>query len=149
MDKNKFTEKLKEGISVQEIEQFARKHLTEVFFVLALFVGAISSSFNFFTGPGLTIFLTMVGAILGIFFPVNVERILKKLYTFAIQQEKGTQIVIGSVKIVIGIFIPFVLFGLVGLLAGTSYHYYTRQALSSNEFKKPKGHRGVPGEEHD
>ena len=61
MDKDKFTDKLKEGVSVQELEEFARKHTTEVFSVLAIIVGAISSAFDFFTGPGWTIVFTALG----------------------------------------------------------------------------------------
>jgi hypothetical protein len=149
MDKNKFTEKLKEGVSVKEIEEFARKHTTEVFTVLALVIGAVSSIFHFFTGPGLTILFLAVGAILGIFFPVQVEKGLKQLYGFTHKQEKTTQMVLGAVKIVVALFIPFILFGIFGLLAGTSYHYYTRHAQISGENKSSHSHRSSSGEEHD
>jgi hypothetical protein len=149
MDKNKFTEKLKEGVSVHEIEQFARKHTTEVFTVLALIIGAISSAFNFFTGPGMTIILTAIGAILGIFFPIAVEKGLKQFYTFTYKQEKTTQMILGAVKLVVAIFIPFILFGLVGLLAGTSYHYYTRHAQITDANKPSKPYKGSSGDEHD
>lgn len=148
MNKNKFSEKLKEGVSVQEIEDFARKYSTEVFSVLALIIGAISSVFNFFTGPGWTIIFTALGAILGIFFPAPVEKGLKQLYDFTYKQEKMTQFILGGVKIVIAIFIPFILFGVFGLLAGTSYHYYTRHAQATTEMKHPH-HRSKSEEEHD
>jgi hypothetical protein len=59
-----------------------------------------------------------LGIILGIFFPVPVERGLKQIYGFVFKQEKSTQLILAGVKIVIAIFIPFVLFGLAGLLAG-------------------------------
>jgi membrane associated rhomboid family serine protease len=150
MDKNKFTEKLKEGVSVQEIEQFARKHSTEVFTVLALIIGAISSAFQFFTGPGLTIIFMAIGAIIGIFFPIPVEKSLKQLYAFTHKQENTTQLVLGAVKIVIAIFIPFILFGVFGLLSGTSYHYYNRISQSPPSDKSgKKSQRGTSGEEHD
>jgi hypothetical protein len=148
MDKNKFTNKLKEGVSVQEIENFARKHTGEVFSVLAIVVGAASSMFDFFTGPALTIIFVAVGMILGIFFPAPVEKGLKQLYGFTHKQEKTTQMILGAVKIVVGLFIPFVLFGVLGLLAGTSYHYYTRHAQIVNEHKSPGSHR-TSGDEHD
>ena len=149
MDKNKFTEKLKEGVSVQEIEDFARKHTTEVFSVLALIIGAISSTFDFFTGPGWTIIFTALGAIAGVFFPAPVEKILKQLYSFTLKQEKTTEMILGGVKIIIAIFIPFIYFGLIGLLAGTSYHYYLRHAQVVNENKPPRSRRGASGDEHD
>ena len=128
--------------------RFRRKYTTEVFTVVAIVIGAISSMFDFFAGPSLTILFTAIGVILGIFFPAPVENGLKQLYGFIFKQEKTTQIIIGAVQIVIGLFIPFLLFGVVGLLAGTSYHYYTRHAqiLSDNN---PKPHRHSHREEHD
>ena len=149
MAKNKLAEKLKESVSVHEIETFTRKHMTEVFTVAALVIGAVSSSWDFFTGPKLTIFLFALGAVLGIFFPVPVEKGLKQLYGFSYKQEKTTQLVFGAVKIVVAIFIPFVLFGVFGLLAGTSYHYYTRQAQIASENPAPKTRRHTSGDEHD
>ena len=149
MDKNKFTDKLKEGVSVQELESFARKHTTEAFSVLAILIAAISSAFDFFTGPGMTILFIAIGTIVAIFFPAPVEKGLKQLYRFTYKQEKTTEIILGGVKIVVAIFIPFLYFGLLGLLAGTSYHYYLRhsQIMSNN---MPKGPRhGHSGDEHD
>jgi hypothetical protein len=149
MAKNKFTEKLKEGVSVQEIENFTRKHLTEVFAVAALVIGAVSSSWDFFTGPKLTIMFFTLGAVLGIFFPIPVEKSLNRMYGFSHKQETTTQIVLGAVKIVVAIFIPFVLFGIFGLLAGTSYHYYTRHAHIMEANKPSKKTHGTSGDEHD
>lgn len=149
MDKGKFTEKLKEGVSVQQIEDFARKHTTEVFSIIALIIGAIASIFDFFTGPGLTIFLTAIGAVGGILFPAPVEKVLKQLYSFTYKQEKMTQIILGGVKIVVALFVPFVLFGIVGMLAGTSYHYYTRQAQMMGDGKEYKSRKSQSGDEHD
>jgi len=148
MDKDQFTKKLKEGVSVQEIENFARKHTTEVFTVLALVIGSISSAWGFFIGPKMTIFFLAIGAILGIFFPAPVERGLKQFYAFNFKQEKMTQMVLGIVKIVVALFIPFILFGFFGLLAGTSYHYYTRHAQVAENNKPQKPHR-PSGDEHD
>lgn len=149
MAKNKLAQKLKESVSVHEIESFTRKHMTEVFTVAALVIGAVSSSWDFFTGPKLTIFLFSLGAILGIFFPVPVEKGLKQLYSFSYKQEKTTQLVFGAVKVVVAIFVPFVLFGVFGLLAGTSYHYYTRHTQISMENQTPRSRRGASGDEHD
>jgi len=149
MDKNKFTEKLKSGVSVQEIENFTRKHLMELFAVAALLIGAASSAWDFFTGPRLTILFFTLGAVLGIFFPVPVERLLNRFYAFCYKQETTTQLVLGAVKIVVALFIPFVLFGMFGLLAGTSYHYYTRHAQVSGGNKPMKKPREYMGDEHD
>src|SRR3989344_7332703 len=104
MGKNKFVDKLKEGVSVHELEGFASKHTTEVFSVLAIVVGAISSSFDFFTGPKLTILFLALGALVAIFLPTPTEKGLKQLYGFISKQEKMTEILLGVVKIVIAIF---------------------------------------------
>lgn len=144
----KLMDKIKEGVSVQEVEDFARKYTTEVFSVLAIVIGSISSMYDFFTGPKMTITFLAIGVIVGIFFPAPVEKGLKQFYSFSYKQEKTTQMILGLVKVVVGLFIPFVFFGFMGLLAGTSYHYYTRHAQIMGE-NRPKGHRGISGEEHD
>ena len=126
MNKNKFTEKVKESIPVEKIEKFSRKYATEVFSAAALIVGAISALSHFFSGPALTIFFTVLGSILGIFFPDQIDRGLQWLYNFSFRQQKAAQTILGILEIAIGFFLPFVLYGLVGLLAGSSYHYYTR-----------------------
>jgi len=149
MDKNKIVDKIKEGVSVQELEGFASKHTTEVFSILALIIGAISSSFDFFTGPKLTIFFLTIGALVAIFFPAPVERGLKQLYSFTFKQEKMTEIILGAVKIVVAIFIPFLYFGLVGLLAGTSYHYYIRHAQVMSENRPRESRKSRSSDEHD
>ncbi len=149
MNKTKFTEKLKDGVSVKEIEEFTRKHTTEVFSVLAIIIATASSSWDFFTGPKTTIFFTALGCVLAVLFPVPIERGLKQFYNFVFKQDKNTQMIVGAVKVVIAIFIPFILFGLIGLLAGSSYHYFVRQGqiLSQNAPRK-QGHSPEPGE-HD
>lgn len=142
-------DQLKEGVSVQQVEDFARKYTVEVFSVLAIVIGTISSMYDFFTGPKMTIFFIAIGVILGVFFPAPVERGLKQFYSFAYKQEKMTQMILGCVKIVVGLFIPFILFGVVGLLAGTSYHYYTRHAQIASEGRPQRSSRDTSGDEHD
>ncbi len=150
MNKNKITDKLKEGVSVKEIEEFTRKHTIEVFSILAIVIATVSSCWGFFTGPKLTIFFVALGSIIAILFPVHVDRGLKQLYNFVFKQEKTTQMIVGAVKIVVAIFIPFLLFGLLGLLAGSSFHYFVRQAqvLKQNHPNRKGGHSAEPGE-HD
>lgn len=142
-------DKIKEGVSVQEVEEFAQKYTTEVFTVLAVIVGSISSMYDFFTGAKMTIFFAAIGLISGIFFPAPVEKGLKQFYSFSAKQERMTQMILGFVKIVVGLFVPFVLFGLIGLLAGTSYHFYTRHAQIMSDNKPPRNKRSTSGDEHD
>ncbi len=145
----KLMDKFKEGVSVQEVEDFARKYTMEVFSVLAILIAAISSMYDFFVGPKFTIAFLTIGVILGIFFPAPVERGLKQFYSFSYKQEKMTQLILGIVKIVVALFIPFVIFGGLGLLAGTSYHYYTRHAQVMDENRPHKHHHSSSGDEHD
>lgn len=143
MNKNKIVDKLKEGVSVQEIQGFAGKHTTEVFSILALIIAAVSSGFDYFTGPKMTLFFLTVGMLVAIFLPVTVEKWLKHLYSFTFKQEKMTEIILGVVKIIVAIFIPFLYFGLVGLLAGSSYRYYVRHAqiMTENTPRESREHR--------
>lgn len=128
MGKENLIDKLKEGVSAQQLEDFARKHTPEVFSCLAIFIGAVSSIFDFFTGAGWAILFASAGAIIAIAFPVVIEKKLKQIYNFSLKQDKTTEMILGGVKIVLAIFLPFIYFGFLGLLAGTSYHYYIRHA---------------------
>jgi hypothetical protein len=78
-----------------------------------------------------------------------VEKGLKQFYSFTFKQEKMTQLIIGCVKIVVGLFIPFVLFGFIGLLAGTSYHYYTRHAQVMSQNRPGSQRESSDESEHD
>jgi hypothetical protein len=129
--KDKFSDKLKEGVSVEEIESFARKYTSEVFAAIAIIIASISSAFDFFTGPGWSLLLAGLGAVVGIIFPGPVESFLAKCYSFVQKQEKSTQIIIGVVRIIIGLFIPFVIFTMMGLLAGSSYHEHMKHPYHS------------------
>ncbi len=148
MSQNKFVDKLKEGVSVHEIEGFAGKHTSEIFSVLAILIGTFSSAYDFFTGPKVTLLFLAIGAIGGILFSAPVEKGLKQLYQFTLKKEKMTEILIGALKIVVALFVPFLYFGLMGLLAGTSYHYYLRRAQIASE-NMPHPHKKEDGEEHD
>jgi uncharacterized membrane protein len=149
MNMNKFSDKMKEGLSVKEIEDFTRKHTTEVFTVLAIVIATASSCWGFFTGPKLAVFFTGLGCVITVLFPVPIERVLKQLYSFTLKQEKTTQMILGAVKIVIALFIPFILFGFLGLLAGGSYHYYVRHAQIISDNKPRKNMRSGDSGEHD
>lgn len=127
-DDSKFNKKFKNGISPQQIENFAKKHTQEVFSNLSIFIAFISSSFSFFSGTELSILLASAGAILGIGFASKIEPYIRKSYIFLINQDKNIEMLLGGVKIVIALFLPFVFFGFLGILSGISYHYYIREA---------------------
>ena len=142
-------ERFREGVSVRDIEHFARQHSTEVFSILTIIIAAISSIFDFFTGPSWTIFFTAIGAVAAVLFPTHAEKGLKQFYNFTFKQEKSTQLIIGVVKLVVAIFVPFILFGLLGLLAGSSFHYFLRHAQVVSMNLPPKGTQRKEPEEHD
>ncbi len=147
MTGKKMSDKLKDSLSFHDLNGFRRKYSTEIFTAVALAIAMISSSWDFFTGPKLSIFVFVLSMIVAIFFPDPVQTIIKKMWGFFNIQEKTTQYIIDAARIVLAIFVPFVLLGAFGLLAGLSFHYYT------NHYEHPgkgsKGSKGVSGDEHD
>ena len=110
-------EKKKEGVSVKEIEEYAKKHCYEVVFVLAL-VLACFFSFVFF-GTGLGIIVAAVGGIVGVLLPNKTELFSNKTFAFIQKQEQVTQIILGVVLLVISVFLPFITFLILGLYGGS------------------------------
>jgi len=117
MDGNK-----KEGVSVKEIEQFAKNHRFEVFFCLMFALACIFGLLGSFR-PGWSIFLGMVGAIAGILMPTKTGPLVEKVFRFLFKQETTIQFVFGIVGLVLAAVVPFVVFLLVGLVAGRSIHH--------------------------
>ncbi|NGX34563.1 MAG: hypothetical protein K1060chlam1_00916 [Candidatus Anoxychlamydiales bacterium] len=142
----KVTEKIKEGVSVEEIEKFARKYTNEVFLILALIIATISSIFGFFTGPIWSLIFAGLLAIVGIALPMQVGKFLKKLLKFQAKSPKTTIIIIGIVRIILAVFIPFILFAEIGLLAGYSFHTTTRELQGLEEHHSEEHHSEEPPE---
>ena len=115
MDQNK----PKEGVSVKEIESFAKKHRFEVFFCFS-FVLACFFTFVFFTAW--SILFVALGAILGVILPGPIEKIMKTAIHFILKQEKTTQIVLAVVGWVLSIFLPPLVFLLIGMSGGKNLH---------------------------
>ena len=107
--------KLKEGVSVKEIESFAKKHRFEVFFCLS-FILACFFTFAFF--PAWSLVFISLGAIVGVALSDAVEKLLKAIIRFALKQEKTTLLVLAVVWLVLSIFLPPLTFLLVGLSGG-------------------------------
>lgn len=116
MDGNK-----KEGVSVKEIEAFAKKHRYEVFLCLLFFFAGIFSLFGSF-GRGWCLLFAMAGAILGALLPIKMEHIVRKTVHFGFKQDKTLQIVLGVVALIVAFIIPFVVFLLVGVAGGRALH---------------------------
>ena len=143
----KVTEKIKEGVSVEEIEKFARKYTNEVFLILALIVATISSIFGFFTGPIWSLFFAGLLAIIAIAIPGPVGKILKKLLKWQAKSEKTTIIIVGIVRIIFGIFVPFIIFAELGLLAGYSFHTTTKEFIPPEHHSSEEHHHSNDEEE--
>ena len=114
MDKNK----LKEGMSVKELEEFTKKHRFEVFFCIA-FVFACFFSFFVFS-PGWGILLASIGGILGVIFPRKTDNFARKMFEFVNKQEQTVQIIMGIAFLIIAIFLSPLVFLLLGLHGGKS-----------------------------
>jgi uncharacterized membrane protein len=121
--------KPKEGYSMKEIEEFAKKHRYEVFFCLMFFLALIFGLFGYFS-PRWSIFFAMGGSILGVVFPVKVEAFSKKIFNFVFKQDKTILIVLGVVGLIFAIFIPFIVFLFVGLFGGRTMHQMAMDSTS-------------------
>ncbi len=131
--KDNFSDKIKEGVSVQEIEDFAKKYTNEMFLVLAFVIACISSIFDFFTGPTFSIVCATIGAIVALLMPERIREIAEKISGFIHKKDKTTQIVVGIVRIVIAIFLPFILFAGIGLQCGIGFHTIESSSTSSEK----------------
>lgn len=127
MAKEKFSDKMKDGLSVQEIEDFAKKYTTEVFIVLALIIACISSIFDFFTGPTWSLLFATVGAIVAMFLPEKIAEFGKKASVVVNKKDRATQVIVGVVRIVLAIFLPFIIFAVIGLHAGLGFHTFVNK----------------------
>ena len=128
--------KLKEGVSVQELENFGKKYRFEIFFVL-YFLLATLLTFIFF-GPAWSIFLAGVGGILGMWLPSKIEKAAKAAFGFVFKQEKVTKLVLAVVGVIISFFLPPLVFFFLGLLGGAGM-FKTASAVT-------KIHHDEPGE---
>jgi hypothetical protein len=107
----------KKGVSVKEIEEFTKKHRYEVFFCALFVLTCIFSLVGHF-GGGWSIFFGMGGAVLGSIFPSKTESFLRMVFNFIFKQDKTIQIVLGAVSLILAIFVPFIIFLVVGLIGG-------------------------------
>lgn len=126
--------KVKENFS--GVEKFARRYPIEILTAIAILVAGLSAWAHFFLGTlGWSVLFLAIGAILGIFFPTQIDKAIKKVYSFSIGAHMSV-IVAEVIKIGIALFLPFIYFGFLGLMAGSAYHYYTRFMQGSNKGSK-------------
>jgi len=149
MKKGSPMDKFKEGVSVKELENFARRYMTEGFLILSIVIATLSSVFDFFTGPGWSVFFAGIGIIVSTAFPAQIHKLIKPLSQFLKKQEKTVQIIVGIVRLIFAIFIPFLLFAEAGLLAGLVYHRTPHDACcEKKDENKQDEHHDHNDEEH-
>ncbi|HSX04302.1 MAG TPA: hypothetical protein VLG76_06195 [Rhabdochlamydiaceae bacterium] len=117
-------DKEREGYTVKEIQSLTMRYKFEVFYCL-LFV--IASLFSLLWGVRISVFLAGLGGILGVLLPLHVERVLRKMSAFVLKQEAVTQLVIGIVSLVLAVFLPFLVFLLLGINGGMAMAHRYRE----------------------
>jgi hypothetical protein len=105
-----------DGISVKEIEEYAKKNKFPVALALGVFLACLFSIFLDMTK--MSIIVLSAAALIAIFIPGKIAYLAKKMYNFIGKQEKTTQLVIGVVYLVLSIFFPPAIFAVLGLHAG-------------------------------
>ncbi len=126
-------DKSKEGLSVKEIEAFAKKHRFEVFFCLA-FVLACFFTFVLW-GPGWSIIAASIGAILGILLEGKVTHMSKVVFSFIFKQDPTVQLVLGIVSLILAIFLPPLYFLILGLHGGKDLVHWAME-MYNQSFRK-------------
>ena len=81
-------------------------------------------------------------------FSIIFKKFLKKLIKWQAKAEKTTIIIIGIVRIIFGIFIPFIIFAELGLLAGYAFHTTTKEFNPPHEEKEHQEHFEEPPKEN-
>ena len=128
-------EKKKEGVSVKELEGYAKKHRFEIFFCI-LFV--LASLFTLvFWGPTLSIFLAGIGGIIAVFIPNKMDQFQHKMASMVFSKEGATQLVIAIVALIVAIFLAPIIFFIIGAHAGKSMMQLARDASGGG--RPPQG----------
>lgn len=120
----------KEGVSVKEIENFAKKHRFEVFFCLA-FVLACFFAFVMYS-PWWSLLAATVGGVVGVLAPTKVTSLAKGIMQFLFKQEHTTQLVLGIALMIVAIFLSPVIFLILGLHGGKDL-YHMAMEMHSNQ----------------
>ena len=126
MDENK----PKPGVSVKEIESFAKKYRFEVFFCLAF---ALACFFTFVMwGPGWSVICAAAGAVIGVLLSHKIEHLCKSAMHFVFRQERTTQLVLAIVGLILAIFVPPLYFLMLGLHGGKDMYHKALEIYSQH-----------------
>ena len=117
----------KDGVSIQQIENFGKHNATEIFFCV---VFILASLFSFlFYGADWSIYAAGLGAAVAVWLPKSIGRFMHAIFKFCVEQQKPTKLVIAGVGVVLSIFLPPLIFLCIGLLAGRGSIRYTQDAI--------------------
>ncbi len=125
------TKEVKKGLSIKEMEGFAKKHHLEVFFSIFFFLAGIFGLFLWH--PAWSVILGAIGAIVGALLSTKIYHMSRGIWHFVFRQERNTRIVLAAIALVVAIFIPPLVFLFVGLHAGKSMHNTAKEASSGNK----------------
>jgi hypothetical protein len=107
------------GFTVSELEQKAKKYGLEIV-LSAMFL--LSAIFALTWGGTIlvwSVFLCMILAVVGVIIPKQIKIVTHSFVEF-IKKEKMITLVIAVVGIVLSIFLPFIIFAIVGAMGGKS-----------------------------
>lgn len=126
MDENK---PKKEGVSVREIESFARKNRIAVFFVLAYILATFFSFVMW--GLGWSVVAAGIGAIIGVLLKAQIAHLSKVIFQFVFKQEGTVQIIIAVIALILAIVIPPLFFLILGLHGGKDLQHWALENSSN------------------
>jgi uncharacterized membrane protein YjjP (DUF1212 family) len=120
----------KEGVSVKEIEAFAKKHRFEVFFCLAFILACF---FSFLWGPWWSVIFATIGGIVGVLLSSKLPPLSKSVFSFIFKQEPTVQLVLGIVGLILAIFLPPLYFLLLGLHGGKDLQQWANDLYNQHK----------------
>lgn len=126
MDENKS----KEGVSVKEIETFAKQHRFEFFFCLAFALAFLFALIMY--SCAWSVGASALGGILGVLFSRKVGYFSKVILNFLFRQERTTQFVLAIVVLILAIFLPPLIFLLLGLHGGKDLYHLARETQAQH-----------------
>ena len=92
-----------------------------------------------------SILLSMIFAIIGSLLPQSMHKVVNQAHKF-IHREQITSIIIGIIFILVSIFLPAIIFAIIGLMAGKTLSLDTQAHLATMEKPKDEGPPPPPEE---
>ncbi len=129
---NNESKKNKKGFTVSELEGTAKRFASEIGLAVIFLVTGV---FTLIWGGAMmvwSIILCMIFGIVGALISCSMMGWISKALDF-IYKDKIILIVIGVVMVIIGIFVPVLIFALVGLVAGGSLSYSMKKKASADK----------------